>query len=32
MKSETARISHEQQAMKEKVKVSLPPADMHVAV
>ena len=26
MKSETSRISHEQQAMKEKVKVNMPPA------
>ena len=32
MKSETSRISHEQQAMKEKVKVSMPPADVCVSV
>ena len=28
MKSETSRISHEQQAMKEKVKVNMPPVDI----
>ena len=32
MKSETSRISHEQQAMKEKVKVSMFPAGVCVTV